>query len=96
MGDPQSETLLRSAIGEDLVQAVVMVRAGRSRARSSSFGPFKHPPRELNSSRLLGVALLAQDKVQPAIETLERTVTALRILAGVDGSCASPARRGTL
>jgi tetratricopeptide (TPR) repeat protein len=33
-------------------------------------------PGEINSLRLLGLSLLAQDKLQPALETLERTVAA--------------------
>jgi tetratricopeptide (TPR) repeat protein len=77
MGDPQSQPPSRSAIGEDLAQALAMVRAGRFASAELKLRAIQAAaPGEVNSSRLLGAALLAQDKVQPAIDILERTVAA--------------------
>jgi Flp pilus assembly protein TadD len=60
-----------------LDEALAMLRAGRfasAEKRLRSIQAFA--PGEPSSARLLGSALLAQDKVQPAIEILERTVAA--------------------
>jgi len=77
MGDPQSQAQLRSALVEDLAQALTMLRAGRFASAERQLRAIQaSAPGDVNSSRLLGAALLAQDKVQPALEILERTVAA--------------------
>jgi tetratricopeptide (TPR) repeat protein len=77
MGDPQSQAQLRSALVEDLAQALAMLRAGRFASAERQLRAIQaSAPGDVNSSRLLGAALLAQDKVQPALEILERTVAA--------------------
>jgi tetratricopeptide (TPR) repeat protein len=73
MGDPQSQAQLRSAYTE----ALALLRAGRFASAEFKLRAIQaSAPGDVNSSRLLGAALLAQDKIQPAIDILERTVTA--------------------
>jgi tetratricopeptide (TPR) repeat protein len=68
---PQAE--LRAAYG----QALAALRAGRAETAERQLRAIQAAaPGEVNSLRLLGAALLAQDKVSPAIETLERAVAA--------------------
>jgi tetratricopeptide (TPR) repeat protein len=64
---------LRAAYG----QALLTLRMGRAEAAEHQLRAIQAvAPGDVNSLRLLGVALLAQDKVVAAVETLERTVTA--------------------
>ncbi len=73
MGDPHSQGQLRSAYSE----ALRLLRAGRFASAELKLRAIQaSAPGEVNSSRLLGAALLAQDKVGPALEVLERTVAA--------------------
>jgi tetratricopeptide (TPR) repeat protein len=58
-------------------QALANLRAGRAQSAEQQLRAIQaEAPGEVNSLRLLGVALLDQDKVSPAIETLERAVAA--------------------
>jgi tetratricopeptide (TPR) repeat protein len=58
-------------------QALANLRAGRSQTAERQLRAIQaEAPGEVNSLRLLGVALLDQDKGAPAIETLERAVAA--------------------
>jgi tetratricopeptide (TPR) repeat protein len=58
-------------------QALANLRAGRAQTAERQLRAIQaEAPGEVNSLRLLGVALLDQDKASPAIETLERTVAA--------------------
>ena len=58
-------------------QALANLRAGRAQTAERQLRAIQaEAPGEVNSLRLLGVALLDQDKVSPAIETLERAVAA--------------------
>jgi tetratricopeptide (TPR) repeat protein len=58
-------------------QALANLRAGRAQTAEHQLRAIQaEAPGEVNSLRLLGVALLDQDKVSPAIETLERAVHA--------------------
>ncbi|HXC10618.1 MAG TPA: sulfotransferase [Steroidobacteraceae bacterium] len=58
-------------------QALANLRAGRAQTAEHQLRAIQaEAPGEVNSLRLLGVALLDQDKVSPAIETLERAVAA--------------------
>ncbi|HEX3848650.1 MAG TPA: tetratricopeptide repeat protein, partial [Steroidobacteraceae bacterium] len=74
MGDPadaRSQAALRTAYG----QAQAALRAGRAQTAEQGLRAIQAAaPGEVNSLRLLGVALLDQDKVAEAIEALERTV----------------------
>jgi tetratricopeptide (TPR) repeat protein len=77
MGDPHSQAQRRSAIVQGLAEALAMLRAGRFASAERQLRAIQaSAPGDVNGSRLLGVALLAQDKVQPALEILERTVAA--------------------
>src|ERR1700676_3138770 len=56
-------------------QALTALRAGRAETAERQLRAIQESaPGEVNSLRLLGLALLAQKKVKPAIETLERAV----------------------
>ncbi len=58
-------------------QALAALRAGRAKTAELQLRAIQAAaPGEVNSLRLLGQALLAQDKVAAAIETLERAVAA--------------------
>jgi tetratricopeptide (TPR) repeat protein len=58
-------------------RALANLRAGRAQTAEHQLRAIQaEAPGEVNSLRLLGVALLDQDKVSPAIETLERAVAA--------------------
>jgi len=58
-------------------QALAALRTGRAAAAERQLRAIQAvAPGEVNSLRLLGSALLAQDKVAPAIEMLERAVAA--------------------
>ncbi|MGC1520158.1 MAG: sulfotransferase [Steroidobacteraceae bacterium] len=58
-------------------QALANLRAGRAQTAERQLRAIQaEAPGEVNSLRLLGVALLDQDKVAPAIEALERTALA--------------------
>ena len=64
---------LRAAYG----QALAALRTGRAETAERQLRAIQAAaPGEVNSLRLLGLALLDQDKVAPAIETLERAVAA--------------------
>jgi tetratricopeptide (TPR) repeat protein len=64
---------LRAAYG----RALAALRAGRAGTAERQLRAIQDAaPGEVNSLRLLGQALLAQDKVTPAIEALERAVAA--------------------
>ena len=64
---------MRAAYGP----ALAALRAGRAKTAERQLRAIQAAaPGEVNSLRLLGVALLEQDKVAPAIETLERAVAA--------------------
>ncbi|HEY3850074.1 MAG TPA: tetratricopeptide repeat protein, partial [Steroidobacteraceae bacterium] len=77
MDDPHSQAPLRSAIVQGLAEAQALLRAGRFASAERQLRAIQaSAPGDVNSSRLLGAALLAQDKVQPALEILERTVAA--------------------
>ena len=69
----EADGRLRAACGE----AWRTLRLGRAAAAERQLRAIQaRVPGEVNSLRLLGVALLDQDKVPPAIETLERAVAA--------------------
>ena len=71
MSDPQSQARRRAAYTE----ALALLRAGRPATAELRLRELQADgPGEVNSLRLLGVALLDQDKVRSAVETLERTV----------------------
>lgn len=73
MGDPQSQAQLRSAYTE----ALLMLRAGRFATAELKLRAIQAAaPGDLNSLRLLGSALLAQDKVPEAVRALERVAAA--------------------
>ncbi len=73
MGDPQTQAQWRSAYAE----AQTLLRAGRFASAELKLRAIQaSAPGDVNSSRLLGAALLAQDKVQAALEVLERAVAA--------------------
>jgi predicted Zn-dependent protease len=56
-----------------LLEALTALREGRAATAERQLRAIQDAaPGEVNSLRLLGVALLAQDKVSPAIEILER------------------------
>jgi tetratricopeptide (TPR) repeat protein len=77
MGDPHLTAQLRSSIVPGLAEALAMHRAGRFASAERQLRALQATaPGDVNCSRLLGAALLAQDKVQPALEILERTVAA--------------------
>ncbi len=69
----EAQGRLRAACGE----AWRTLRLGRAAAAERQLRAIQaRAPGEVNSLRLLGVALLDQDKVPPAIESLERAVAA--------------------
>jgi tetratricopeptide (TPR) repeat protein len=69
----QSQARLRAAYA----QALATLRAGRAVSAEQQLRAIQAAaPGDVNSLSLLGVALLAQDKVIPAVETLERAVAA--------------------
>jgi tetratricopeptide (TPR) repeat protein len=68
----QSQVELRNAYA----QALAALRAGRAQTAERQLRAIQaRAPGDVNSLRLLGVALLDQDKVPAAIETLERAVS---------------------
>jgi tetratricopeptide (TPR) repeat protein len=68
----QSQAELRAAYG----QALAALRAGRAQTAERQLRAIQaRAPGDVNSLRLLGVALLDQDKVPAAVETLERAVS---------------------
>jgi tetratricopeptide (TPR) repeat protein len=69
--DRQSQAELRSAYG----QALTALRSGRAATAERQLRAIQaRAPGDINSMRLLGVALLDQDKVPAAIESLEHAV----------------------
>ena len=73
MGGAQSQAQLRSAYTE----ALMLLRSGRSASAEHRLRAIQSlAPGDVNSLRLLGVALLDQGKIDAAIETLERVVRA--------------------
>jgi tetratricopeptide (TPR) repeat protein len=71
--DLQSQARLRSAYSE----ALMMLRSGRSASAERQLRAIQSAaPGDVNSLRLLGVALLDQDKLDAAIEALEGAVRA--------------------
>jgi tetratricopeptide (TPR) repeat protein len=71
MGNPESQVQLRAAYAE----ALALIRSGRFATAERHLRAVRaSSPEDVNSARLLGVALLAQDKVGPALEVLEPTV----------------------
>jgi tetratricopeptide (TPR) repeat protein len=71
--EDQTQAKLRAAYG----QALGALRTGMAETAERQLRAIQAVvPGEVNSLRLLGAALLAQDKVSPAIETLERAVAA--------------------
>jgi tetratricopeptide (TPR) repeat protein len=71
--EEQSQARLRSAYA----QALAALRTGRAETAERQLRAIQAAtPGEVNSLRLLGLALLAQGKLEPAIETLERALTA--------------------
>ena len=69
----ESQAQLRTLYGE----ALAALRAGRAATAESRLRAIQAAaPGEVNSLRLLGAALLTQDKVLPAIDCLERAVAA--------------------
>jgi tetratricopeptide (TPR) repeat protein len=69
----QAQALLRAAYTE----ALAALREGRAETAERQLRAIQaKAPGDVNSLRLLGVALLDQDKVKPAIETLEHAVAA--------------------
>ena len=71
--EDRSQAGLRAAYG----QALAALRMGRAETAERQLRAIQAAaPGEVNSLHLLGVALLAQGKVKPAIETLERAVAA--------------------
>ena len=68
-----AQALLRDAYS----QALLMLRMGRAAAAEQQLRAIQaQAPGDVNSLRLLGAALLAQDKVAAAVETLEHAVSA--------------------
>src|SRR5277367_3310105 len=56
-------------------QALISIRTGRAETAERQLRAIQAAaPGEINSLRLLGVALLAQNKVKPAIDLLERVL----------------------
>lgn len=73
MAKEQSQAELRAAYG----QALAALRTGRAATAERQLRAIQATaPGEVNSLRLLGVALLDQDKVAPAVEALEQAVAA--------------------
>jgi tetratricopeptide (TPR) repeat protein len=73
MMDDRPQSALRAAY----TQALTSLRTGRAETAERQLRAIQAAaPGDVNSLRLLGAALLAQDKAAPAIETLERAVTA--------------------
>jgi len=71
--EERSQAGLRDAYA----QALAALRTGRAETAERQLRAIQAAaPGEVNSLRLLGLALLAQGKLEPAIETLERAVTA--------------------
>jgi tetratricopeptide (TPR) repeat protein len=71
MAEDQAQAKLRAAYS----QALQALRIGQAETAERQLRAIQAAaPGDVNSLRLLGVALLAQDKVLPAIETLERAV----------------------
>jgi tetratricopeptide (TPR) repeat protein len=69
VGDLASQAQLRSAYSE----ALALLRSGRSASAESQLRAIQSAaPGDVNSQRLLGVALLDQGKLAAAIETLEQ------------------------
>ncbi len=69
----QSQAQMRAAYA----QALATLRAGRAETAERQLRAIQAAaPGDVNSLRLLGVALLDQDKVPDAVETLERAVAA--------------------
>src|ERR1700681_968294 len=69
--EERSQAGLRAAYGA----ALRARRSGRAETAERQLRAIQDAaPGEVNSLRLLGLALLAQKKVKPAIETLERAV----------------------
>jgi predicted Zn-dependent protease len=69
----QSQARLRAAFA----QALATLRAGRAVSAEQQLRAIQAAaPGDVNSLSLLGVALLAQDKVLPAIEALEKVIAA--------------------
>jgi tetratricopeptide (TPR) repeat protein len=69
----RSQAELRAAYG----QALASLRMGRAATAEQQLRAIQaRAPGDVNSMRLLGVALLDQDKLPAAIETLERAVSA--------------------
>src|SRR6202167_1314262 len=68
-----SDTRLQAAFKE----ALTMLRLGRAATAERQLRAIQAAaPGDVNSLRLLGVALLDQDKSAPAVETLERVMLA--------------------
>jgi tetratricopeptide (TPR) repeat protein len=73
MAEEQSQAILRAAYA----QALAALRSGRAKTAERQLRAIQATaPGEVNSLRLLGVALLDQDKVAPGVEALERAVAA--------------------
>lgn len=73
MVEEQTQAKFRAAYA----QALAALRIGQAETAERQLRAIQAAaPGEVNSLRLLGVALLAQDKVLPAIATLERAVAA--------------------
>jgi tetratricopeptide (TPR) repeat protein len=71
--EDRSQAGLRAAYS----QALAALRTGRAATAERQLRAIQAAaPGEVNSLRLLGLALLAQGKIKPAIETLERAVAA--------------------
>jgi len=68
---------LQAGLRAAYAQALEALRIGRAAAAERQFRAIQEAaPGDVNSLRWLGVALLAQDKVQPAIDVLEQVVGA--------------------
>ena len=73
MDHPRRQAELRAA----LEQAAAVLRLGQAQSAERRLRAIQAmAPGEVNSLHLLGAALLDQGKIEPAIETLERTVQA--------------------
>jgi tetratricopeptide (TPR) repeat protein len=73
MAEEQTQAKLRAAYS----RALAALRLGQAESAERQLQAIQAAaPGEVNSLRLLGVALLDQDKVSAAIDTLERAVTA--------------------
>jgi tetratricopeptide (TPR) repeat protein len=71
--DSRAQSELRAAYG----QALATLRAGRAASAEQQLRAIQaRAPGDVNSLRLLGVALLDQEKIAAAVETLERVVLA--------------------